>query len=270
LVLRTIESGTLTATIHPVPNSYVQLDADMGAGNDNVLFDVAASENEDGFTWVHHVRLGDGDDHFVGTIAANANPLDGDQDYLRTGNLDVEGGNGNDDLTLDFAADWTFNGTPELPSGAISGGNGNDTIRVTSDNAALQFDVSGDAGNGAGRNAAGGVPITQVSAIIVTTERIFRLAIAVSISGGENDLTPLNLGFEIEVSGIDAGGSFRRLPSVLLSERRIKANTRVAALLADSYQPDHARYYPRQSPSVGDVWRTDRGHRSALLSEYRR
>ena len=34
-----------------------------------------------------------------------------------------------------------------VPSGAISGGNGDDTIHVTSNNAALQFDVFGDAGN---------------------------------------------------------------------------------------------------------------------------
>jgi hypothetical protein len=33
------------------------------------------------------------------------------------------------------------------PSGAISGGNGNDTFRVTSNNSEMQFDVFGEAGN---------------------------------------------------------------------------------------------------------------------------
>ena len=51
--------------------------------------------------------------------------------------------NGNDN----FAPDLDYNGSLILPPGVISGGNGDDMIRVTSNNAGMQFDVSGDAGN---------------------------------------------------------------------------------------------------------------------------
>ena len=63
------------------------------------------------------------------------------------GVLKALGGNGNDLIDLTFASAWNLNGSPVLPSGAISGGSGDDTIRVTSNNAGLQIDVFGDAGN---------------------------------------------------------------------------------------------------------------------------
>jgi Ca2+-binding RTX toxin-like protein len=57
------------------------------------------------------------------------------------------GENGGDTLDLYFAPDWNLKGRPVLPAGAISGGNGGDVLRVTSDNSALRLVASGDHGD---------------------------------------------------------------------------------------------------------------------------
>jgi hypothetical protein len=58
----------------------------------------------------------------------------------------ASGDNGNDEINLFFAPGWNYNGSRALPSGAISGGNGDDTIRVRSENSDIRFDVSGGKG----------------------------------------------------------------------------------------------------------------------------
>lgn len=52
-----------------------------------------------------------------------------------------------DDFSLSFAAGCNNGGCTMLPAGAISGGNGNDTVRVTSAAPALRLDVGGDNGD---------------------------------------------------------------------------------------------------------------------------
>lgn len=59
----------------------------------------------------------------------------------------VAGGAGNDDITISFAPDWNINGSRSLPGGSITGGAGNDVVRVTANNPAMRFDVSGNGGN---------------------------------------------------------------------------------------------------------------------------
>jgi hypothetical protein len=59
----------------------------------------------------------------------------------------VAGGAGNDDITISFAPDWNINGSHSLPGGSITGGAGDDVIRVTANNPAMRFDVSGDGGD---------------------------------------------------------------------------------------------------------------------------
>lgn len=57
------------------------------------------------------------------------------------------GGAGNDNITIAFAPDWSINGNRSLPSGSITGGGGNDVIRVTANHPAMRFDVSGNGGD---------------------------------------------------------------------------------------------------------------------------
>lgn len=57
------------------------------------------------------------------------------------------GDNGADDLTIFFALGWSTGSGPTTPTSVISGGGGDDVIRVTSNDPVLQFGVSGDDGD---------------------------------------------------------------------------------------------------------------------------
>jgi Ca2+-binding RTX toxin-like protein len=110
-----------------------------GTGND-LLDGGPGNDNLDG---------GDGDDILAGgtgfldvLLGGNGNDVLSDSD----GVAKASGDNGTDDITIAFALDWNFNGSLVLPAGAISGGNGDDTIRVTSNAPGIQFDVSGNNG----------------------------------------------------------------------------------------------------------------------------
>jgi Ca2+-binding RTX toxin-like protein len=124
---------------------------DGGAGNDVLL----GNDGHDTLTG------GAGDDLLVGGDGNDR--LDGGQGFLDRldggagddaltdldGVLQAHGGGGRDAITLEFAADWNYNGSTVLPAGAIAGGSGADTIRVTSHAASITFDVYGDnAGSG--------------------------------------------------------------------------------------------------------------------------
>jgi Ca2+-binding RTX toxin-like protein len=127
-----------------------EADTFFGGNGNDALFGFGGNDSLDGGAGNDALDGGGGNDALQGGTGFLDVLLGGDgNDVLSDadGVLLAWGGDGNDDMTLTFAADWTFNGTPVLPSGAISGGNGNDTIRVTSNNAGLKFDVSGDAGN---------------------------------------------------------------------------------------------------------------------------
>lgn len=49
------------------------------------------------------------------------------------------GDSGDDSLALYFDPEWNHLGTQSLPSGAISGGAGDDMIRVTSNSSSMKF-----------------------------------------------------------------------------------------------------------------------------------
>ncbi len=120
-----------------------------GSGNDTLL---GGNGNDT-------LQGGDGNDELEGGNGNDA--IDGGTGFLDrldggNGNDELNdsdgvscawGGNGDDQFSLSFAAGWNDGGSTVLPAGAISGGNGNDTIRVTSAASALRLDVEGDNGD---------------------------------------------------------------------------------------------------------------------------
>lgn len=113
-----------------------------GAGNDT-LTGGAGDDSLDG---------GNGDDLLDGGAGYRDVLLGGEGTDTLTdadGVVRADGGNGTGQITLTFAPGWNDNGSKVLGAGAIAGGNGNDTIVVTVNNAGVQLDIA--AGNGTDR-----------------------------------------------------------------------------------------------------------------------
>lgn len=122
---------------------------DGGDGHDQLVAGPGNSVLRGG-AGVDRLRGGSGDDlldggegflDFLTGLGGNDTLVDAD------GVLEAAGGAGQDDITIAFAPDWTINGSRTLPGGSITGGNGNDVMRITSNQPALRFDVSGSGGS---------------------------------------------------------------------------------------------------------------------------
>lgn len=126
-----------------------EVDAFFGGNGNDTLLGGGGDDYLDGGAGNDYLDGGPGNDTLQGgtgyldvLIGGSGNDVLLDPDGVAR----ASGGAGNDIITIVFAPDWNNNGSPVLPAGAISGGNGDDTIRVTSNHPAMRFDVSG--GNG--------------------------------------------------------------------------------------------------------------------------
>jgi Ca2+-binding RTX toxin-like protein len=119
---------------------------DGGAGDD-ILLGNSGNDSLNGGAGNDLLVGGDGHDWLDGGLGF-LDSLDGGSgnDTLldRDGVIQAAGGSGNDTITLEFAADWNYNGSTILPAGAITGGSGSDLIQVAVNNASIVFDVYGD------------------------------------------------------------------------------------------------------------------------------
>jgi hypothetical protein len=121
-----------------------------GEGGNDTLLGGSGNDLLDGGAGDDYLDGGNGDDRLDGgagfldvLLGGNGNDVLSDPDGVAR----ASGDNGNDAIAIYFAPDWQSSGVAVLPAGAIRGGNGDDTIRVTSGNGALRFDISGDNGS---------------------------------------------------------------------------------------------------------------------------
>lgn len=121
----------------------------FGGSGDDILLGGGGNDLLDGGNGNDFIDGGNGNDVIHGGIGfldvllgGNGNDTLSDPDGVAR----AAGDNGADDITIAFAPDWSHNGSSTLPAGAISGGIGDDIIRVHSNRSGLRFDVSGDEG----------------------------------------------------------------------------------------------------------------------------
>lgn len=141
-----IDAGDGDDTVEGVSGNFTLL----GGAGDDILIGGSGNDSLAGGAGNDFLDGGGGNDTldvgagFLDTLLGGAgNDLLIDPDGVAR----AAGGAGNDTLSLTFAAGWTFNGTPVLPAGAITGGDGNDRIGIVVRNAQVQLAVDAGGGN---------------------------------------------------------------------------------------------------------------------------